>query len=250
MSGAHEPSTRAPRRRRAWLLAIATLCTPGAAALADGARIYEQFCSVCHGENGEGAVWGRASLNPPPANFTRRHPQRDLPRERMLTSVTHGRPGTAMMAFGSRLSAADIDAVVDFIRATFMSRAQHGEADAAGKHDHGAHDHGAADAAQSGLGDVRNGARLYAENCVACHGEDGDGKGPRAYFIVPRPRNFTHPATLVEFDREHLIAAIKHGVAGREMPAWGKVLSDREIADIAEYVYTAFLDGVKGGHAP
>jgi mono/diheme cytochrome c family protein len=34
------------------------------------------------------------------------------------------------------------------------------------------------------------GARLYAQHCAACHGEKGNGDGPAARFLNPRPRNF------------------------------------------------------------
>jgi mono/diheme cytochrome c family protein len=37
---------------------------------------------------------------------------------------------------------------------------------------------------------VALGARLYQENCAACHGERGAGDGPAAKFLFPRPRNF------------------------------------------------------------
>jgi cytochrome c oxidase cbb3-type subunit 3 len=39
----------------------------------------------------------------------------------MIDAVTHGRKDTAMKGFATLLSAADIAAVVDFVRATFMS---------------------------------------------------------------------------------------------------------------------------------
>jgi mono/diheme cytochrome c family protein len=78
-------------------------------------------------------------------------------------------------------------------------------------------------------------------NCTACHGEDGDGNGPRAYFIFPKPRNFLHPASRARLDRPTLYTAIQKGVAGREMPAWGKVLTNQQIADVTEYVFQTFI---------
>jgi cytochrome c553 len=45
----------------------------------------------------------------------------ELTRERMIASITNGRPGTAMMAYGSQFSKADIDAMADFIQKAFMS---------------------------------------------------------------------------------------------------------------------------------
>ena len=40
----------------------------------------------------------------------------------------------------------------------------------------------------------------------------------------------------------NLYNGIKFGVVGKEMPAWGKVLSDSQVADLTEYVYRQFID--------
>ena len=91
-------------------------------------------------------------------------------------------------------------------------------------------------------GNTTNGEIYYMQNCTACHGAEGKGDGPRAYFIFPRPRNFQHPASKARFNRPELFSAIKKGVAGREMPAWEKVMSDQQIADITEYVFQTFIN--------
>jgi len=38
---------------------------------------------------------------------------------------------------------------------------------------------------------VSAGKALYASNCVTCHGADGQGNGPAAAGLNPKPRNFT-----------------------------------------------------------
>ena len=202
-----------------------------------GREIYATTCSVCHGEEGAGAVWGQSSLNPPPVDFTNPLVQSRLTRERMIVSVTHGRPGTAMAAFGTQLQTEDIAAVVDYIRTDFMGIDAGLTAHAATQPTPGK------DLAMPfGLtGDPAIGRAFYLQNCTACHGARGDGNGPRAYFIFPKPRNFLHPAARAGFNRPKLYRAIKDGVVGREMPAWGKVLDDQKIAHIAEYVYQAFI---------
>src|SRR5262249_36203918 len=35
------------------------------------------------------------------------------------------------------------------------------------------------------------GKQLYDAHCAACHGDKGDGQGPAARFLYPRPRDFT-----------------------------------------------------------
>ena len=229
---------------------------------ASGKAIYALTCSVCHGEDGSGAVWGRKSLKPPPINFRLQDRIRDLPRARMIYSVTHGRPGTAMTAFNTQLSAEDIEAVVDYIRQAFMIEAVSESSEPAQAaavstvgmavlHDTMKESDSLQTETDSALfdrpisadltGDAGNGETYYMQNCTACHGVDGKGDGPRAYFIYPRPRNFQHPASKARFNRPELFKAIKKGVLGREIPAWEKVMSDQQIADITEYVYQRFI---------
>ena len=237
-----------------------------------GKSIYALTCSVCHGEDGSGAVWGKTSLYPPPVNFTLKNKVRDLTRERMINSVTYGRPGTAMTAFASQLNAEQVEEVVDYIRNTFMitetTEKSHIEAhtvvDTTKNQPHAAstvgmavlHDQAKESDTLQGVtdtqlfdqeisdqlrGNMQTGLAYYMQNCIACHGTSGTGDGPRAYFIYPRPRNFLHPASKKRFNRPVLFKAIKEGVAGREMPAWGKVLNDQQIADITEYVFQTFI---------
>jgi len=214
----------------------------------DAKGIYQESCSVCHGDDGRGAVWGQASLAVPPRNFRTEASRLELSRERMIASVTAGRPGTPMPGFGTQLSIEEVSAVVDWIRAEFMAPADPPVADPHGKRLPGNTRYGPVGQPQPRhalpedyAGDASRGALLYAENCVACHGANGRGDGPRAYFIFPKPRNFHDSATREYLDRRNLYNGIKFGVVGKEMPAWGKVLSDSEIADLTEYVYRQFL---------
>jgi len=224
--------------------------------IVDAARIYAESCSVCHGDDGRGAVWGQASLATPPRNFRTAESQRELSRERMIASATYGRPGTPMPGFGTQLSVAEIAGVVDFIRDNFMTPSQPVAADPHGAGARGNPGYGPVGPASTtpGLpgdfaGDAVNGAELYTANCAACHGLGGAGDGPRAYFIFPKPRNFHDPATRQYLTRRNLYNGIKFGVVGKEMPAWGKVWSDKEIADVAEYVYGQFVSpGDKATH--
>lgn len=230
-----------------------------------GKSIYALTCSVCHGEDGAGAVWGKTSFNPPPVNFATQDRVRDLPRERMIYSVTHGRPNTAMTAFETQLNAKEIEQVVDYIRDTFMIESSTSDsttndassAQAASTvgmavlHDKSKESDSLQQITDAELfnqpisaelrGNLQTGQAFYLQNCTDCHGISGEGDGPRAYFIYPRPRNFLHSASKARFNRPVLFEAIKQGVNGREMPAWGKVLNDQQIADITEYVFQTFI---------
>jgi mono/diheme cytochrome c family protein len=98
-------------------------------------------------------------------------------------------------------------------------------------------------------GDVAAGRKFYNANCATCHGVKGDGQGPRAYFINPKPRVFTSAESRAILNRPVLFAATSEGRRGSEMPAWDKVLSPQEIADVSEYVFRAFIQPEKGNVA-
>ena len=216
-----------------------------------GAAIFRKHCAVCHGDRGSGANWTRFTLNPAPRDFTAPESRAELSRERMLTSVTYGRPGTAMMSFRKRLDDRQIAAVVDYIRSEFMGLGE-GKPPATPSTVH-AGDHGTKSKARpepvdmkaplpGGLvGDAAAGRRFFMRNCFTCHGRAGNGQGPRADFISPPPRNFLGDDARRRLNRPALFRAIAMGLPGTVMPAWSKVLDEQQIANVAEFVFTAFI---------
>jgi mono/diheme cytochrome c family protein len=90
-------------------------------------------------------------------------------------------------------------------------------------------------------GDFKRGGAFYLANCATCHGARGDGAGPRAYFINPKPRNFIEPASRARFNRVALYAAVSEGRLGSEMPAWKQVATPQQMADVSEYVFRSFI---------
>jgi mono/diheme cytochrome c family protein len=90
-------------------------------------------------------------------------------------------------------------------------------------------------------GDPVKGGAFYMKNCFTCHGVRGDGNGPRAYFITPPPRNFLLATSRQKLNRPVLFEAITNGRLGTNMPAWGKVLDNQEIANIAAFVFQNFI---------
>lgn len=89
------------------------------------------------------------------------------------------------------------------------------------------------------------GRALFARaGCVACHGAEGRGGHPNVNVIggaIPALRGLSQTYT-----REELVAKIKRGSrpdkldpSGPEpvaMPAWGQVLLDDEVAQVADYL--------------
>jgi high-affinity iron transporter len=82
------------------------------------------------------------------------------------------------------------------------------------------------------------GQQLFADNCVTCHGERGDGKGSNAAQLRPPPANFTDPAFMrgeTPYDFFQVISLGKHNTA---MPAWDGVLSVQDRWDLIAYLWT------------
>lgn len=263
-----------------------------------GEKVYTENCSVCHGDSGNTAFWAKNGLNPPPRDFTAPESQSVLTRSRMLDSVTNGRPGTGMMPFKSRLDSAQISAVVGYIRFKFMGVDPDNDSGAAplalvepvaasveaqpavgsipgvdaplssarsnapaveptqpaadvmttpgsaAMSAAGGHDINV-DMSQpipKGLkGDLAWGRQFYMSNCFSCHGVTGQGDGPRAYFNIPRPRNFTSEASRQILNRPRIFDSITKGRVATVMPAWGKVLTEQEIANLTEFVFQTFI---------
>lgn len=174
--------------------ALAALLSPLAAAdpaVADahrvGAAVYERHCYQCHGYAGDARTLAGVYLEPKPRSFVRSSPAA-LSRASMLDAVRHGREGSAMVSFAGVLSSAEIEAVVDYVRAAFV-----GVTETDGRYHTAANgwpDHGryaaafpfvtgtaapeASTARDDGLG-------LYLSACVSCH--DRTGRSARASAV-------------------------------------------------------------------
>ncbi len=94
-----------------------------------------------------------------------------------------------------------------------------------------------------GPGEVlKHGRLLYAEHCQHCHGVSGDGAGPTAEYLNPRPRDyrqgifkFTSTQTVHRAQREDIAQVIEDGIPGTYMPSF-KLLTPEESTALVEYV--------------
>lgn len=86
------------------------------------------------------------------------------------------------------------------------------------------------------------GQRVYMTRCTQCHGDAGDGQGPAAHWLYPRPRDYrkgvfkftstkygNHPL------REDLVNTVRRGIVGTSMPAFN-LLDDKEVNAVVDYV--------------
>ena len=99
-------------------------------------------------------------------------------------------------------------------------------------------------------GDANAGKAVYEHKCLLCHGEKGDGKGPGAEHLLPRPRDFTRglykirtTANKTPTDQD-LFKIITDGMPGTSMPPWA-VLPEKDRWNLVAYLKTFAADAFK-----
>ncbi|MDR3530695.1 MAG: cytochrome-c oxidase, cbb3-type subunit III [Rhodopila sp.] len=176
-------------------------------ALTSGRITFAENCQPCHGPGGGGRpgfpalaagawIWGGTLAD-------------------IQQTVTHGIRSadadarqSAMPRFGAdgMLKPAEIEAVADYVWATFYGHPTAGQ-------------------------DVSAGAKIFADNCVACHGDKGQGNRDMG---APRLASHVH---LYGDTRETIVSQVtlpRQGV----MPNWGTRLDPATIKSVALYVHS------------
>lgn len=95
------------------------------------------------------------------------------------------------------------------------------------------------------LGEVRGnaerGATLHLKHCAECHGADGKAKVLVMHMDTP-PKDQSDPVYMQTLPDAYLYLAVCRGGEGVGknvfMPAWGGLLSDRDIKDLVAQVRT------------
>jgi mono/diheme cytochrome c family protein len=88
------------------------------------------------------------------------------------------------------------------------------------------------------------GKQVYERRCIGCHGASGDGNGPSARFLNPKPRDFT--SGIFKFRStlggrntlptdEDLYITITHGLWGTDMPPWYMIPHNERLA-VIQYI--------------
>jgi mono/diheme cytochrome c family protein len=185
-----------------------------------GTRLYAENCAVCHGATGEGRVGATLAKNWPSI-------RPDLTVE---TIIANGVPGSPMPAWsqdnGGPLSAEEIDALTNYILSWQTG---------------GPPEISEAPPATSRPpitplpeveGDPNQGAVLYDQNCVVCHGLEAEGR-----VGASLAKNW--PSIRPDLSIKTTIA---NGISGTAMPAWsqenGGPLSEEQINDLVAFLLT------------
>ena len=192
---------------------------PAPAAPDRGRRLYVDHCASCHGSLGEGNGPGAATLRPRPTNLV----EHEYTDERLADVLWNGVWGTAMPAWRD-WPLEDLAALRDVVQGFGISSQDPAAAAVP------------TDAAAETLGSL--GARVYAANCVQCHGKTGAGDGSAAAELLMDPTNFRRQRP----SQEEGLRALQSGVEGTPMAPWTSRLSNAEMLAVAGYV-RGFYEG-------
>jgi mono/diheme cytochrome c family protein len=217
----HEPLNAHPARtRRDGIVPIdlvPTFRSAGAALDANlprGRRLYADHCASCHGDSGSGDGPGAATLRPQPANFVE-HEYSDA---RLADALWNGVAGSAMSAWRDH-APGDLAAIAAVVKGFSAVRQ--------------------APPIPESL--LETGARVYAANCVQCHGPQGDGRGSAAAELTMAPTNFREQRPSLD----QSLRVLRNGVDGTPMAPWTSRLDAAEMLAVANYV-RGFFDAAQG----
>jgi mono/diheme cytochrome c family protein len=87
------------------------------------------------------------------------------------------------------------------------------------------------------------GKTVYTMNCVACHGDKGDGNGPAGAVMNPKPRNFITDKFKKGDKPAAVFEVVSKGLKDTTMAAFGH-LSEEERWAVSHYLLT-FRKGAK-----
>jgi len=181
----------------------------------DGARLYAQRCSACHGADGHGGVGVPLAL---PAFLS------SVDDAYLHDTVRHGRPGRVMPAF-TQLSEAEVGAIIAHIRSwPGQKRPETLSRDRI-------------------AGNAARGKTLYEHHCTACHGVSGEG-GHGTGVTLSRPRSapilapaLNNPGFLAAASDALIKTTLIRGRDGTPMRSFLKQgLTERDLDDIVSYV--------------
>ena len=190
---------------------VAQSKTQVAAVHVDGRAVFEAYCSVCHGAQGQGFIGPRVSGIPWTASS-------------LGPIVRHGLGGYGAMPAFARDSVSDADLVMI---ASFLSSVGTPNAVRPSSPGSIAAPSPTPSPVHAGAGpDADRGSQLYAANCGSCHGAQGQGGfGPSLHNERSRK------------DLDASIAWIKNPAP--PMPKlYPSPLSDRDVADVAAFIET------------
>ena len=179
-----------------------------------GEGLYSTHCAACHGPNGNGGVGVPLAL----PDF-----QYGVTNDYLEKTIRLGRPGRIMPAF-TQLSDSEVKAIIKYIRNWAPGKPF--------KYSN-----------KKINGNIKHGKKLFANNCAACHGANGEGgKGTGVTFSRPRDLPVIAPALnnigfLASAPDLMIKTVLMNGREGTPMLSFLKQgMTEKDINDVVTYV--------------
>ncbi|WP_044870275.1 cytochrome-c oxidase, cbb3-type subunit III [Pseudomonas sp. LFM046] len=170
-------------------------------ALKMGGRMFASYCSVCHGSDAKGAYGF--------PNLTDHDWRWGGEAATIKTTIMGGRHGL-MPAWGEVIGDQGVRDVAAFLRVTLHGRELPKDVKA----------------------DPEAGKAIFAANCVACHGAEGQGTPAMGAPNLTHPNAFIYGSSYAQLQQ-----TIRYGRQGT-MPAQEQVLGNDKVHLLAAYVYS------------
>jgi sulfur oxidation c-type cytochrome SoxX len=205
---------------------LASLITPPP--FTSAAEAYRNFCSRCHGEQGDGKGRIALYLDPAPRDLTKVSFMNSKPEERFVKSIKEGIAGTSMPGWGRVWNDEQIRGLLAYIQQGFVKEPRRE-----------LKPRNLADVNPVAVSEpsVRQGEQLFLQRCTGCHGRKADGKGANSLDILPRPRNLRNADFMNSISDRRLMESIMYGVQGTAMQPWIDYgLSQTEVGNLVNYL--------------
>ncbi|MCZ6728059.1 MAG: c-type cytochrome [Acidobacteria bacterium] len=208
-----------------------------------GKALYEDHCSQCHGEKGDGQGVMADQLDPRPRDFRRgiykirRTIQGELPTDDdLFRIISNGMPGTSMPVWRDRLSDVQIWQLVHYLKGfslDFEDYPAEQEFVLEGK-------------IESTPESIARGGEVYEKaECAKCHGVSGRGNGPSAATLEDEwefriyPADLTHPWIFRGGSSvDDLYRTLTTGVNGTPMPSFSDAWNAEDLWHLANYLHS------------
>jgi len=84
--------------------------------------------------------------------------------------------------------------------------------------------------------ELNRGMAIYQAHCLSCHGPLGNGQGPEAASLDPKPTDFTNKTIMNALTPEKMEKAIVEGIPDTSMKGFGSILSPEDVRDVILYI--------------
>jgi mono/diheme cytochrome c family protein len=175
-----------------------------------GADVFKQNCAGCHGSAGKGDGWIAPALLRKPKDLSATR----FSLQALSDALWNGKPGTTMPSWRA-LPQTNLTSLAAYVQSLYQPANIDRQA-------------------SSEL--LKQGDRIFQQNCAACHGAHGEGNGPASATLSPAPANFK----LKQPNPDYLLQVLTEGIPRTAMPSWSQQIPDSDRKALASFVRSLF----------